>query len=120
MIIGQTLNGAIRTTYLRVTPPINAAFRALYHGARDAPRFIPATGRLGAEISAYVSFNMLATSRGIRRVAQLVSSPIAARAQVLKGVDKQVTAALVGKGPEPRHPGPDDRYGPGELALAGG
>jgi len=40
--------------------------------------------------------------------------------QVLKRVDEQVAAALVGKRPERGHPGPDDRYGPGELALAGG
>ncbi|MCH7738412.1 MAG: hypothetical protein IH872_13555 [Chloroflexi bacterium] len=74
MIIGQALNGAIRSTYLRVTLPFRAAFRMLFQGAR---RFIWAVGRLGAEISAYVLFVILATGRGVRRAVQFVGSAIA-------------------------------------------
>ncbi|MCI0846963.1 MAG: hypothetical protein J4N86_00430 [Chloroflexi bacterium] len=74
MIIGQTLNGAIRTTYLRVTLPFSTAMRMLYRGARGV---IAAAGRLGAQISAWVLFGILAPVRGIRWVFRLAGSAIA-------------------------------------------
>lgn len=77
MIIGQVLNGAIRTTFLRVTLPFSAAIQVLRHGPRGVTGFAAATRRLGAAISAYVLFGILATGRAINHAVHVVGSTIA-------------------------------------------
>lgn len=73
MISGNTVNGVIRTTYLRVTSPFSAAGRSLYQGGRN---FLLATGRLGAEISAWMLFGVIAVANGIRRAVHAVGAMI--------------------------------------------
>ena len=63
MIIGHTLNGAIRTTYLGVTFPFYAAGRMLYRGARGIVR---AVWRVYGATRDVIVAGILATGRGIR------------------------------------------------------
>ena len=74
MIIGQTLNGAIRTTYLRLTLPFSAGGRMLLNTAN---RLLSAAGRLVAKLSAYSLFVILAIGRGISRAVHWVGGTIA-------------------------------------------
>ena len=74
MIIGQTLNGAIRTTYLRLMLPFSAGGRMLFNGAN---RLLSAAGRLVAELSAYILFGILTIGRGISRAVHWVGDTIA-------------------------------------------
>ncbi len=64
MIIGHTLNGAIRTTYLRVTFPFHAAGRMLYRGARGT---VLAVWRVYAATRDGIVAGIQVTGRGIRR-----------------------------------------------------
>ena len=64
MIIGHTLNGAIRTTYLRVTFPFHAAGRMLHRGARGIVRAV--WRGYAATIDGIVA-GIQITGRGIRR-----------------------------------------------------
>lgn len=63
MIIGHTLNGAIRTTYLGVTFPFYAAGRMLYRGAHGIVR---AVWRVYAATRDAIVAGIQATGRGIR------------------------------------------------------
>jgi len=74
MIIGHTLNGAIRTTYLRVTFPFHAASRMLYRGARG---IVLAIERVYTAIKDGIVASILATGRGIRRTVFGIGSSIA-------------------------------------------
>ena len=74
MIIGHTLNGAIRTTYIRVAFPFQAASRMLYRGARGIVR---AVWRVYAATRDGIVTGILATGRGIRRTVLGTGSAIA-------------------------------------------
>ena len=96
------MNGAIRTTYLRVTFPFSAAFRILCHRARGVRGSVLATRRLGAKISAYVLFVILAPGRAIRRAVYKAGSTIAsvyralinALTRVLQGITNKTLSML--------------------------
>lgn len=88
MINGQTLNGAIRTTYLRVTLPFCAAIQVLFHGARGVLGFI-------AAISAYLLFGILVTGRTVRRAIHIVGSMIASAYRALIAALTQVQQGML-------------------------